>query len=182
MTAHPPDPGAAPHDPGAPAVAPPPGWRIRRHRIGDLGWVVHRQAVLYAQEYGWDGTFEALLAEIAARFIREFDPASEVALIAERGAEVLGAAFVVRAGGDVAQLRMVYVEPSARGLGIGRALVAACIDFARERGYATMTLWTNDVLVSARRIYEAAGFRLQREEQHRSFGADLVGQYWTRPL
>jgi GNAT superfamily N-acetyltransferase len=182
MTAHPPDPGAAPHDPGAPAVAPPPGWRIRRHRIGDLGWVVHRQAVLYAQEYGWDGTFEALLAEIAARFIREFDPASEVALIAERGAEVVGAAFVVRAGADVAQLRMVYVEPSARGLGIGRALVAACIDFARERGYATMTLWTNDVLVSARRIYEAAGFRLQREEQHRSFGADLVGQYWTRPL
>src|SRR5512137_795481 len=164
---------------------PVPGDRpfvLRDLRIGDVGWVIHRQAVLYACEYGWDVTFEALLAEIGAEFIRRFDPSGERGWIAERDGTPVGAVFCVRAGADVAKLRLLHVEPQARGLGIGAALVDACIAFARDKGYAKLTLWTNDVLVAARHIYESRGFRLTSEESHHSFGKDLVGQYWELDL
>ena len=155
---------------------------LRPPRIGDLGFVVHRQSALYAEEYGWNGEFEALLAEIVATFIRNFDPAHERCWIAERGGEMVGSAFVVRASDDLAKLRMLYVEPSARGLGIGARLVEECLAFARASGYRRMTLWTNDILTAARHIYQRAGFRLMQSEQHHSFGRDLVGENWERDL
>jgi GNAT superfamily N-acetyltransferase len=156
-----------------------PTFVIRDPRPGDLGWVVHRQAEIYADEFGWDWTFEGLLAGIAGRFVEHFDPEREHCWIAERDGVVVGAVFVVKKSARVAQLRMLYVDPAARGLGIGAKLVALCIAFAREKGYRALTLWTNDILVSARRIYEAAGFVLVNEERHRSYGRDLVGQNWT---
>lgn len=162
-----------------PARAP---YVLRPHRPGDMGYVVHRQAVLYAEEWGWDQTFEALIAEIVARFLRQFDERRERCWIAEIDGEIVGSVFVVKSSDKVAQLRLLYVEPAARGLGIGRHLVDECIRFARNAGYDTLMLWTNDILVSARRIYQAAGFRLVREEKHRSFGHDLVGQYWDLDL
>ena len=155
---------------------------LRPPRIGDLGFVVHRQATLYTQEYGWNGEFEALLAEIVAAFIRNLDPACERCWIAERGGEIVGSAFVVRASDDLAKLRMLYVEPSARGLGIGARLVEEGLAFARASGYRRMTLWTNDILTAARHIYQRAGFRLVQSEQHHSFGHDLVGENWEREL
>lgn len=160
----------------------PPPWRLRPHRIGDMGWIVHRQAVLYAEEYGWDAGFEALLADIAAGFIRGFDPARERAWIADRDGAILGSVFLVRDTETVAKLRLLYVEPAARGSGLGRALVRECIGAARALGYRRLTLWTNDILDAARRIYVAEGFRLVSEEKHRSFGKDLVGQYWALDL
>lgn len=155
---------------------------LREPRPGDLGWVLHRQAVLYAEEYGWDWTYEGLVAGILGRFVADFQPAFERCWIAERAGAVVGSVFIVRKSVRVAQLRLLYVEPSARGAGIGRQLVDACIAFARAKGYRRLTLWTNDVLVSARRIYVAAGFTLSKEERHRSFGKDLVGQNWDLDL
>jgi len=166
---------------GPPQVSREP-YVLRPHRPGDMGWIVHRHGVLYAREYGWDETFEALVAEITARFIREFDARRECCWMAERDGEILGCVFLVKQSASVAQLRLLLVEPSARGLGIGRRLVEECIRFARQAGYSSITLWTNDILGAARHIYEAAGFRLVSEEKHRSFGHDLVGQTWDLRL
>ena len=157
-------------------------YSLRPLRIGDIGWIIHRQGLLYAEEYGWDLSYEGLVAEILGAFIRQFDPAAENAWVAERNGAIAGSVFIVRESAAVARLRLLYVEPDARGLGIGRQLVDSCVAFAREKGYATLRLWTNDVLVSARRIYQAAGFRLVKEERHHSFGKDLVGQTWELTL
>ena len=155
---------------------------LRDPRPGDMGWVVHRQTVLYAQEYGWNNEFEALAAEIAAKFIREFDPRWERCWIAEREGQAIGSVFVVRQDDTTAKLRMLYVDADARGLGLGSRLVEACLQFARQVGYRRMVLWTNSVLTDARRIYERAGFTLLEEEAHHSFGKDLIGQVWGRDL
>jgi len=155
---------------------------LREPRVGDMGWIVHRQAVLHATEYGWTAEFEALVAEIVAAFIRDFDPERERCWIAERHGEIVGSVFLVKGGEKTGKLRLLYVEPSARGLGIGAALVDACIAEARRTGCERLVLWTNDILVSARKIYEAAGFRLVGEEPHHSFGKDLVSQDWELAL
>ncbi|HXA36197.1 MAG TPA: bifunctional helix-turn-helix transcriptional regulator/GNAT family N-acetyltransferase [Steroidobacteraceae bacterium] len=167
--------------PGSEPQGPRP-YAIRPLKIGDIGWITHRQAVLYSQEYGWDGTYEALVAEILAGFVKNFDSAAECAWVAERDEAIVGSVFLVRASAHLAKLRLLYVEPAARGLGLGGRLVQECIEFARAKGYRTLTLWTNDVLVSARRIYEAAGFQLTRAEHHHSFGKDLLGQTWDLAL
>jgi DNA-binding MarR family transcriptional regulator/GNAT superfamily N-acetyltransferase len=155
---------------------------LRDHRIGDMGWIIHRQARLYAEEHGWNGEFEALIAEIVAKFIRNFDAQRERCWVAEMDGEIVGAVFLVKESDDVARLRMLHVDAKARGQGLGRRLVEECVRFARARGYKTLTLWTNDILISARRIYEAAGFTLVKEEKHHSFGKDLVGQHWNLAL
>jgi DNA-binding MarR family transcriptional regulator/GNAT superfamily N-acetyltransferase len=155
---------------------------LRQHRLGDIGWIAHRQAVLYAQEYGWDATYEVLAAEILAGIVRTFDPEAERSWIAERDGTVVGSVFLVRGSDTVAKLRLLYVEPAARGAGLGRRLVEACIGFAREKGYRTLSLWTNDVLLSARRVYQAAGLTCIAREPHHSFGQDLTGETWEMTL
>lgn len=155
---------------------------LRAHQPGDISWVLGRQTKLYVEEYGWNGEYEGLAMQIAADFIQNFKPGREFCWIAEAGGEIAGSVFLVDAGAGTAKLRLLYVEPFARGLGIGRSLVRQCIAFAREAGYATLALWTNDVLVSARRIYEAEGFVLVAEERHHSFGKDLNGQTWQLDL
>lgn len=155
---------------------------LRPLQVGDIGWITHRQGLIYAQDYGWDETYEALVAEIVAAFVKSFDPKWERSWIAEREGEVVGSVFLVRKSDEVAKLRLLYVEHSARGLGIGKRLVDECVGFARAKGYKTLTLWTNDILSAARHIYQTAGFKLTEEEPHRSFGKDLVGQNWNLEL
>ena len=155
---------------------------VRRNEAGDMGWVIRQHGLLYRREYGWDKTFEAFVAQICADFINHYDSRKERCWIAEMHGEPVGSVFCVNAGEDVAKLRMLLVVPDARGMGLGTRLVEKCIRFAKRSGYKKLTLWTNDILVEARKIYEKKGFKLIEEERHHSFGQDLVGQNWDLPL
>lgn len=155
---------------------------LRTHEPGDMGWVTHRHGVLYAEEYDWDVHFEALVAQIVADFLNNYNPERERCWIAEMNGEIVGSVFVVQASETDAKLRLLLVEPKARGLGLGTRLVEECIRFARRRGYKKLVLWTNSILVEARHIYEKTGFQLVAEEAHHSFGHDLVGETWELVL
>jgi DNA-binding MarR family transcriptional regulator/N-acetylglutamate synthase-like GNAT family acetyltransferase len=155
---------------------------LRTHEAGDMGWVTHRHGVLYAQEYDWDEHFEALVAQIVADFLNNYNPDRERCWIAEMDGEIVGSVFVVQSSETVAKLRLLLVEPKARGLGLGTRLVEECIRFARRRGYQKLMLWTNSILLEARHIYKKCGFKLIDEEAHHSFGHDLVGETWELEL
>jgi DNA-binding MarR family transcriptional regulator/N-acetylglutamate synthase-like GNAT family acetyltransferase len=157
-------------------------YRLRRHRPGDMGWVIHRHGALYKQEYGWDERFEALVAEIAAKFINNYDARRERCWIAEKDGAIIGCIFLVRHTDKIAKLRLLLVEPSARGSGLGHRLVDECIRFARKAGYRKITLWTQSNLFAARHLYKKAGFRLVNEEPNESFGHSLVSETWTLVL
>jgi DNA-binding MarR family transcriptional regulator/GNAT superfamily N-acetyltransferase len=167
-----------------PAHSAGPPFTLRTHRAGDMGMVVALEGAGYVEQFGWDGTFEALAARIVADFITNYDPARERCWIAEIDGRHVGHVFLVRHPDEpgTAKLRLLYVDPSARGLGLGQALVAECVNFARVSGYGRITLWTQSILQSAHRIYQSAGFRLVREEPHHSFGKDLTGQTWELQL
>lgn len=155
---------------------------LRPHQPGDMGWVVQQHALLYAREYGWDERFEALVAEIVATFLHNFDPKAEACWMVEMNGQVVGSVFVVKQSHEVAKLRLLLVDPQARGLGIGARLVDESIRFARQKGYRKLVLWTNSILTAARRIYECAGFVLTESEPHHSFGHDLMGETWELTL
>lgn len=155
---------------------------LRTHRPGDMGWVVQQHGALYAREYGWDISFEGLCAEITAQFLKEFDPARERCWIAEIDGRQAGSVFLVKKSDDVAKIRLLLIDPSARDLGIGKRLVSECIAFARSCGYRKITLWTQSMLLAARGIYQSAGFVHVASEPHRSFGHDLVGETWELDL
>ena len=159
-----------------------PSYLLRDPQPGDMGLVVQQQAALYAREYGWNWEFEALVAEIVAKYLREFEPASERCWIAEKDGEVVGSVFVIRHDDTTAKLRMLYVDASARGMGIGQRLVDECVRFAQQVGYTRMLLWTVDILTEARKLYQKAGFELVEEEPMISFGKSLVSQTWARVL
>ncbi|MDF1735372.1 MAG: helix-turn-helix domain-containing GNAT family N-acetyltransferase [Minwuia sp.] len=161
---------------------PTPVITLRGHRPGDMGWVIAAHGRIYATEFGWDHTFEAMVADIAAAFLRDFDPEWEHCWMAEIDGVPVGSVTVVRKSAEEAQLRLLVIDPSARGLRLGERMVAECIRFAGEKGYSKLVLWTNDNLHAARRIYQKAGFRLVEEEPHHSFGVDLVGQNWELVL
>lgn len=158
------------------------GWTTRPPAPGDIGWMIARHGVLYAQEYGFNRQFEALVAQVAGAFLAEHDPTRECAWIAEQNGVRVGSVFLVRKSDEIGKLRLLLVEPSARGLGIGRGLVHACIDHARQVGYRGLTLWTNDILVAARGIYHSAGFRLIASKPHHDFGPPMVGEEWALTL
>ena len=155
---------------------------LRMHQPGDMGWIVHRHGMLYAAEYGWDERFEALVARVAADFIENFDPKRERCWIAEKDGEIVGCVFLVKKTERVAQLRLLLVEPAARGSGLGTRLVDECARFARQAGYRKIVLWTNKVLTAARHIYKKAGFHVTHEERHRLFGDEQIGQTWELEL
>ena len=159
-----------------------PAYILRPPQPGDLGWVVSRHGAMYAQEYGWDESFEGLVAGIIAEFSKNYDPEMERCWIAEVNGENAGSVFVVNKGEGIAKLRMLIVDPKARGLGIGKRLVQECLDFAREKGYKRITLWTNSCLLAARHIYRQAGFELVDSEPYLDFGQDLVSETWERDL
>lgn len=162
---------------GAPSPDEP--FTIRSHRPGDMGWITHRHGVLYSQEYGYDERFEALVAKITGEFIENLDPAHERCWIAERHGEIVGSIFLVKKSATIAKLRLLYVEPTTRGLGIGARLIAECIAFARSAGYRKIVLWTQSELLAARHLYEKAGFQLVGEERHSSWGREgLVAETW----
>jgi DNA-binding MarR family transcriptional regulator/GNAT superfamily N-acetyltransferase len=155
---------------------------LRAHRPGDMGWVVQRNAEVYHQEYGWTDAYEALVAEITAEFLKKFDPLRERCWIAEYDGRRVGCIFAVAKDETTAKLRLLLVEPDARGLGVGRLLVNECVNFARDKGYQKMVLWTQETLTAARRIYAAVGFRRTAQEPHHSFGHDLAGETWELEL
>jgi len=155
---------------------------IRPHRAGDIGWIIQSQGRFYAEEYGWDLRFEGLVADVAGKFLANFDPDMEYCWIAERGGINLGSVLITNGGDGIAKLRLLYVDKAARGLGLGRQLVDECIAFSRRKGYKRISLWTNDFLHTARAIYQKAGFRLVSEERHRMFGPEANGQTWVLDL
>jgi DNA-binding MarR family transcriptional regulator/N-acetylglutamate synthase-like GNAT family acetyltransferase len=162
--------------------APGPAYVLRPPQAGDIGWVIHRHGALYAQEYGYDERFEALVAQIAAQFVQRFDPKRERCWIAERDGELVGSVFLVSKSRTAAKLRLLLVEPQARGLGIGRRLIDECVRFARSAGYRKLALWTQSDLYAARHLYAQAGFRRVSEEAHESFGKKLVAETWELDL